>query len=106
MPMTAFTRGSLRTPGQHTGACPSGGAQFNAALQEALPPAAVSAVTVPRECPMTPARDTSTRSPNQPGSLLRTKVMSLTRSAMLDGTSDLEQSARPGTIGRGANPSL
>ena len=67
-PMIAFTRESGSIP------------------QPVLPPAAVSAVTVPRECPRTPAREASTRSPNQPGSAFSTCLMSLTRSRMLCGT--------------------
>ena len=60
-------------------------------LHGAVPPAAASAVTVPRECPITPARGTSTRSPNHAGSSSRTFEMSRTRSAMLNGTLGLAQ---------------
>jgi len=59
-------------------------------LQETLPPAAVSAVTVPPERPRTRTHDASTRSPNQPGRTSGTRLMSLTRSLMLNGTLDLE----------------
>ena len=65
MPMTACTRRSGPNP------------------QVVLPPAAASAVTVPREWPMTPARAGSTRFPNQPARASRMWLMSLTRSCML-----------------------
>ena len=67
MPMIAFTRviGASGNP------------------QVPLPPAAASAVTVPRECPSTPTWEASACLPSQAGSWLMMALMSLTRSCML-----------------------
>ena len=68
IPMIAFTLGS-------------GGKPHNE-----LPPAAASAVTVPREWPIMPMRDTSTRFPNQVVSESITALTSWMRFFMLLGT--------------------
>ena len=95
-PMAAWKRGSAVSGQQRAGSVPQG----TPAAGGALPPAAASALRVPRECPSTPARAVSTRGPNQPPSALSTLERSLTRSAMLKGTSCREHGpARPSLQG-------
>jgi len=106
----AFTRVSGRTPAQHR---PSGGPGAGAQVAPAvphltLPPATASAVTLPRECPMTPACWTSTSPSYQVFSASRTADTSRTRSDMLFGTLALAQSAfgKPAVVSVGTGRAL